>query len=134
MIKIKQKVVLIDDNAIFRMVFGAILTKNEDLSIDYCSYENALEALDGLKSKYDQHLELPHYLFVDINMPFMSGWELMDKLNEEEYSFLKNCKIFIISSSHLESDIQKIHQYPFIKDYILKPVSKEKLIEILAFP
>ncbi|MGN0004001.1 MAG: response regulator [Sphingobacterium composti] len=127
-----KNVVLIDDNAIFRMVFGAMLTHNENLDLTVCSYENALDALDGLKSDYDQQLELPDYLFVDINMPYMTGWELMEKIKEKEYAFLQNCKIFIISSSPLESDVQRIQQYPYINDYILKPVSKEKLLHLLT--
>lgn len=134
MIPKTQKVVLIDDNAIFRMVFGAIFTKSEKLNMDYACYENALDALDGLKSNYSSHSEYPDYLFVDINMPYMTGWELMDKIKEEDYAFLQNCTIFIISSSSLDSDTQNIHQYPFIKDYILKPVSKEKLMDLLASP
>jgi len=129
---LKPAVTLIDDNAIFRMLFGTMLSNIEN--IDFVSYENALDALDDLKSKHNSNAKIPDFLFVDINMPYMSGWEMMDKLLEDEYAFIQKCKIFIISSSNLDSDIQKIHQYPFIKDYIQKPVNKEKLIEILALP
>ena len=59
---------------------------------------------------------------------------MMDKLQEDEYSFLQNSKIFIVSSSNLESDTNNTQQYTFITEYIQKPVKKEKLIEILALP
>lgn len=125
-------VAFIDDNAIFRMLFGTMISKLGN--IDFVSYENALDALEELKSRYTNNINMPDYLFVDINMPYMTGWEMMDKVQESEYSFLQKCKIFIVSSSHLDSDMQKVHQYPFIKGYIQKPVNKEKLIEILALP
>lgn len=32
----------------------------------------------------------------------MTGWEFMDKIKEEDYAFLQNCTIFIISSSSLD--------------------------------
>jgi CheY-like chemotaxis protein len=127
-----RNVVLIDDNAIFRTIFGIMISSFEN--IEFMSYENALDALDGLKLNQVDSTDIPDYLFVDINMPYMSGWEMMDKLQEEEYSFLQNCKIFIVSSSNLDSDTQNTKQYPFIKDYIQKPLNKEKLIEILALP
>jgi CheY-like chemotaxis protein len=127
-----RNVVLIDDNAIFRTIFGIMISSFEN--IEFMSYENALDALDGLKSNQVNSTNIPDYLFVDINMPYMSGWEMMDKLKEEEYSFLQNCKIFIVSSSNLDSDMQNTERYPFIKDFIQKPLNKEKLIKILALP
>lgn len=96
--------------------------------------ENALDALEGLKSSLVNNSKIPDYLFVDINMPYMTGGEMMDKLQEDEYSFLQNSKIFIVSSSHSESGTNNTQQYTFITEYIQKPVKKEKLIEILALP
>lgn len=125
-------VALIDDNAIFRMLFGTMLSSIKN--IDYVCYENALDALDALQLMYNSDIKMPDFLFVDINMPYMSGWEMMDKVLEEEYAFIQECKIFIVSSSHLDADFQKIHQFEFIKDYIQKPVNKEILTEILALP
>jgi len=125
-------IALIDDNAIFRMLFGTMLSSIEN--IDFVCYENALDALDALHASHNSNAKIPDFLFVDINMPYMSGWEMMDKVLEEEYTFIQECKVFIISSSHLDADIQKIHQYEFIRDYIQKPVNKEKLTEILALP
>ncbi|WP_160069318.1 response regulator [Sphingobacterium bovisgrunnientis] len=127
-----RKVALIDDNAIFRMIFGTMISSFEN--IEFTNYENALDALEGLKSSLVNNSKIPDYLFVDINMPYMTGWEMMDKLQEDEYSFLQNSKIFIVSSSHLESDTNNTQQYTFITEYIQKPVKKEKLIEILALP
>ncbi|WP_188347323.1 response regulator [Sphingobacterium cavernae] len=96
--------------------------------------ENALDALEGLKSSLVNNSKISDYLFVDINMPYMTGGEMMDKLQEDEYSFLQNSKIFIVSSSHSESGTNNTQQYTFITEYIQKPVKKEKLIEILALP
>ncbi|NGM72201.1 response regulator [Sphingobacterium sp. SGL-16] len=125
-------VVLIDDNAIFRFIFENMVKNIENITIDFISYENALDALGALTAPNQMNSKMPDYIFVDINMPYMSGWEMMDKIQEESYRFILTSKIFIISSSHLESDKQKINQYPFILDYVQKPLNKEKLKELLT--
>ncbi|MBD1428355.1 response regulator [Sphingobacterium litopenaei] len=125
-------VVLIDDNAIFRFIFENMVKNIENITIDFISYENALDALGALTAQNQMNSKMPDYIFVDINMPYMSGWEMMDKIQEESYRFILTSKIFIISSSHLESDKQKINQYPFILDYVQKPLNKEKLKELLT--
>lgn len=125
-------VVLIDDNAIFRFIFENMVKNIENITIDFISYENAIDALEALTAQNQMNSKMPDYIFVDINMPYMSGWEMMDKIQEESYRFILTSKIFIISSSHLESDKQKINQYPFILDYVQKPLNKEKLKELLT--
>src|SRR5690606_11430459 len=110
-------VVLIDDNAIFRFIFENMVKNIEYITTDFISYENAIDALEALTVQNQINSKMPDYIFVDINMPYMSGWEMMDKIQEESYRFILTSKIFIISSSHLESDKQKINQYPFILDY-----------------
>ena len=124
--------VLIDDNAIFRFIFENMVKNIENITIDFISYENAIDALEALTAQNQMNSKMPDYIFVDINMPYMSGWEMMDKIQEESYRFILTSKIFIISSSHLESDKQKINQYPFILDYVQKPLNKEKLKELLT--
>lgn len=130
--KSNYTVILIDDNAIFRMIFETTIKNIKNFNIDLISYENALDALEGLSARSMHDLKMPDFLFVDINMPYMSGWEMMDKILEENLPFIQNCKTFIMSSSHLASDFQKIHQYPFLTDYIQKPFDKERLAEILT--
>jgi CheY-like chemotaxis protein len=73
---------------------------------------------------------MPPILFVDINMPFMTGWELMDVL-ENRTDFIKQTKIFIVSSSTSKNDQEQLANYPFISDFILKPFGRESIYEIL---
>lgn len=126
----KRKIILIDDNAILRTIFGYMLQGFSDYPIEFHSFKNALDALDFLET-HDISASLgPPILFVDINMPFMTGWELMDVL-EDRPDFIQQTKIFIISSSSSKSDQEQLTNYPFISRFILKPFGKELLYEIL---
>ncbi|MNL66132.1 hypothetical protein D3C87_1905500 [compost metagenome] len=61
----------------------------------------------------------------------MTGWEMMDKLEEFGPDFLNLLNIYIISSSTSKSDREQIQDYPFIDGYILKPIDKLKLYELI---
>jgi len=76
----KRKIILIDDNAILRTIFGYMLQGFSQYRIEFHSFKNALDALDFLDNNDITESSIPPILFVDINMPFMTGWELMDTL------------------------------------------------------
>lgn len=126
----KRKIILIDDNAILRTIFGYMLQGFSDYPIEFLPFKNALDALDFLESHDISESSGPAILFVDISMPFMTGWEMMDVL-EDRTDFIKQTKIFIISSSTSRSDQEQLANYPFINGFILKPFGKELLYEIL---
>ncbi|WP_312186759.1 response regulator [Sphingobacterium sp.] len=126
----KRTVILIDDNAILRTIFSYMLQGFSQYEIDLQSFKNALDALDFLENNDITNSALCPLLFVDINMPFMTGWELMDVL-ENKPDFIKRTKIFIVSSSTSKSDQEQLSNYPFISGFILKPFGKELLYKIL---
>jgi len=129
----KRKIILIDDNAILRTIFGYMLQGFSQYGIEFHSFKNALDALDFLDNNDITQSSIPPILFVDINMPFMTGWELMDAL-EDRMDFIKRTKIYIVSSSTSKSDQEQLANYPFISGFILKPFGKESIYEILKEP
>jgi len=105
----KRTIILIDDNAILRTIFGHMLQGFTDYEIDFHSFKNALDALDFLDNNDICQSLMPPILFVDIN----------------------RTKIFIVSSSTSKSDQEQLANYPFISGFILKPFGKESIYEIL---
>lgn len=71
--------------------------------------------------------ENPHILLTDINMPFLSGLELLDRL-KTEYPHL----ITIAVSGYDDFDKVKGVFMSGGIDYLLKPVSKEDLVNVLS--
>ncbi len=73
----------------------------------------------------------PILVLLDINMPRMSGFDVLEKLMKE----LDNNEHFVFvtmySSSNHAQDRDDAMKYPFVKDYIVKPVTAEKLKELL---
>lgn len=124
------RVTLVDDNAIFRLIFSNMLANYADCALEVLTFDNALEFLDvfPFDTREPSKTEI---LFIDINMPFMTGWELMDKLEVEAADFLQKASVYIISSSSSKSDRDQTSHYPSIDGYVLKPVHRMELFEII---
>jgi len=104
--------------------------------ISFCDellvYQNGLDALDALKERQKKDLELPGMIFLDLNMPMMTGWEFLDEYLQIEAGDPYRTKVYIVSSSVDPKDLLKIKEYEVIRNYILKPVRIDDLEKIMA--
>jgi len=113
---------LIDDDDITNMLHQFFLEEYfPDASIVVFSQaELALKAIT-------LNEPLPDYIFLDINMPVMDGWEFMDDLSKMTTANLNNVNIYILTSSLDPSDFSKAEFSPLIKGFISKPLEIEKV-------
>jgi CheY-like chemotaxis protein len=127
----KRTITIVDDNAILRIIFSNMIKNFPDFPLQVNLFENAVEALNYYKNKKQNRDFSPEIIFVDIHMPFMTGWEMMDKLEQYGSDFLKQMNIYITSSSTNKTDQQQILAYPFIDGYFVKPIDKLELYELI---
>ncbi len=120
---------IIDDDPIF--IFGA---KRVMELASFCNsiliYHNGKEALDMLTMRIASGTNLPEVIFLDLNMPIMDGWQFLDKFIQIPTT--KKIIIYIISSSIDPADFEKAKKYDEVSNYIVKPITVDKLKEILA--
>lgn len=126
--KKKIRVTLVDDSDIFVFLFKNILANHPLYNIEINTFHDGLEALSFFSESSDNY---PDFLFVDINMPFMSGWELLDALTIQDIQFVKHIPVYIISSSISSQDYKKVSEYPFLNGYLSKPFQKNELIQLI---
>ncbi len=125
-----ESICIIDDDHIF--VYGVKRLINEvELSQNLLVYENPVDALEDFKAMTSEDKPLPRVIFLDLNMPMMTGWEFLDEYIKIDHQDMHRTWVYIMSSSVNPKDLMRINNYSIVKNYILKPVTAEDLENIL---
>jgi len=98
-----------------------MLTKNELSKETTYTYDGKL-VLDYLEENKNKITSLPDYIFLDLYMPNHSGWDFLDRFREIYQSLKKEIKVYVVSSSIFQMDINRSKSYPFVASYISKPL------------
>lgn len=124
----QREVLLIDDDTIFVFLLETKLKQEEhQLKMKVCA-----EGQAGVRYIKD-HLEkasFPDVIIIDLNMPVLDGWGVLEEfkgINIQKYDI----DIYVMSSSISPYDIEKVMQYSFVKNYLVKPLSEEQIKQIL---
>lgn len=126
------KFVLIDDDRINNFLVEKQLHQIEPQT-DIVSFTNPLEACQYLLNLESSRFQNTSIL-LDINMPLLNGWELLERLMEKyPVNLPSNCKLFMLSSSNHSGDIERSKKYPLVYKYFVKPISKPILEEIFLY-
>ena len=124
----KINLLVIDDDDINIFIIKKIVEKT-GLDINMVSKGNGQQAIDYIKDSIANQEQFPNLMLIDINMPIMNGWEFI-----EAYQMLnvqQNVDMYILSSSVYENDIEKTKSYPLVKGFISKPLSIDRLKELV---
>ncbi|MET7029081.1 response regulator [Sediminicola luteus] len=130
-----KSVLLVDDDPAATFI-NKVFIRNLPLDVDVYAATDGKDALDLLDeisiSLNGQQSFIPCLLILDIKMPVMDGWEFLDAYTDR-YSkeIKKNITIVVTTMSQDERDIIKASNNPMIKEFVQKPLSDEKLLEII---
>lgn len=71
-------------------------------------------------------------IFLDINMPTISGWEFLERFDKFPSNIKEQFHIYMLSSSIDHEDIQRCKQNPLIINVIEKPLSKSIVTKLFG--
>jgi two-component system, chemotaxis family, chemotaxis protein CheY len=123
-------IALIDDDKIFQLTASKTI-KASQLTDQVLQFENGEDAMRYLKDHIAEATNLPDYIFLDINMPFMDGWMFLEDYAVLKPSLAKPMTIYMVSSSIDPRDINRARNNRDVAEYVIKPVSREKFRELL---
>ena len=93
-------------------------------------YENGSPLVEYLHANKTKPECLPDMMFVDLEMPGVNGWKVLDELNKLNSSLCKQVIVYVITASISLSDTMRARQYDFVREFISKPVTKQTYMEI----
>ena len=126
-----NKILLIDDSESDNFIHKKRIEKTGvcDEVVVMFGGKEALDYLStlGLDSKYPK----PELVFLDINMPGMNGWEFLEEYKNLMEEMKANVVISMLTTSVSEQDSDMAASRPEIKSFENKPLTEDKLLEIV---
>lgn len=119
--------IIVDDYAFNSMIAEKMLQSIAP-DIHFKSFLYAQEALTYVK---DNDLEKVTIL-IDIQMPYMSGFQFIEAFEGLPDEKRKNYSIYIYSSTVNEEDKLKASSYAIVKQFLPKPLTFDALKQILG--
>lgn len=125
-----NNVCIVDDDPITQFLTHKVIQQT-DLVNHVKIFSNGLDTINYLSSVHDNFEELPDVILLDLFMPIMDGWGFMKEYLSLQPKLTKKIAIYIVSSSIDPADIRRAESIDAITDFIIKPVTKEKLMEAM---
>ena len=125
----KLHFIVIDDSKLDCFIAEKII-KNTGKCETIRSFLQAKEALDHITTAVQE--EHAHTIvLVDIQMPVMNGFEFVEAFEKLPMSITAHYTIYIITSSINENDLNRVHSYPSVKQFLNKPLTSNNLAILL---
>jgi CheY-like chemotaxis protein len=120
-----KKILVIDDNPTDRYIAKRMAEKYH-FAEEIILQESAIEALDYIKSLESTPELLPQFIFLDINMPGMNGYEFLEEYAKLSETIKTNCIILMITTSIHPDDFKRAENNPSVFRFLNKPLDREK--------
>jgi len=125
----RRDFIVIDDDHINNMICSkmiALAIPDSEIST-FILPEEGLRFIEAYKPVADKPNAV---LFLDINMPSLSGWDVLDKMVTMPETLKNSIDTYMLSSSVDQYDRQKADNHPLVKGYISKPLTRAKILAV----
>ncbi|MEL6864049.1 MAG: response regulator [Bacteroidota bacterium] len=123
-------IMLIDDDFATNL-YHEIIIKELDCVEHLIILDGAEKALEYLKSPASADHPKPDLIFLDINMPRMTGWDFLSEYENLSDSQRSGNIVVMLSTSSHPDDLRRAEENPFVKEYQSKPITDQMLLELI---
>lgn len=119
-----KEILLVDDDAVTNFVNQTIM-ESKFPGIPIKLFYNGSVAMQYILKNTDKNF----LVFLDLNMPVMSGWEFLKALEGKKAEL--NIEIHILTSSIDPGDQEHAAKFPLVRSFLVKPLDETILEGIL---
>jgi two-component system, chemotaxis family, chemotaxis protein CheY len=122
-------VAIIDDDHSFQFMTRTLLDRSRKVK-NIVQFRDGEEAFEYFLTNRNDAERIPDLLFVDIQMPYLTGWQLLRKLIENGFEKQINT-VIICSSSERSSYSDLADSFQNLDMFLEKPLTREDIENVL---
>ncbi|WGF92766.1 response regulator [Aequorivita marisscotiae] len=129
--KLPKRFMIVDDDRISNMLCE-MACRRVSSATEIKTFMDPEEALRFIDDAYlNEQLDTLTVLFLDINMPGISGWEFLEHFKNYSQKIKQQFSIYILTSSIEQQDLERAKEHEFVNSLMAKPLSSESIRNIL---
>jgi CheY-like chemotaxis protein len=126
-----KQVYLIDDDEVFVFLTKKLIERtHEDVALTV--FTNGQDAIEHLKTIADNPEQLPDMILLDLNMPVMDGWGFLEAYETITFADPNKINLYIVTSSISPYEVERAKHISVVKEFIVKPMVKDKFINLIG--
>lgn len=122
--------IIVDDSQLDCFIAEKII-QNAGTYSSVKSYMEATDAYEAIKKSDKEPLDAMTIIILDIQMPVMNGFQFVEAFEQLPEDIRSNYAIFLFSSSINENDKNRMGNYPSIRRFYGKPISKDTIFQMI---
>ncbi len=118
-----RTVMLIDDELVDQMIYKRVMDRSGEVEtvITFQAADEALKFLTGAER------EPVDVIFLDINMPRMTGFEFLEAANSELGDSFAKAVVMMLTTSASPHDIKRANDFDMVKMFATKPLTVDHI-------
>ena len=127
-----NSILIIDDNDTENQTNKSILKELKCVK-DIYLFRNGLDALHHLNTPVEGRFPIPDFIFLDVYMPNMNGWEFLEAYNKQIPPSRRGKALFVMMPNNRNSeDLTKAIKNPTVSDILTKPLTTDQIRQIIS--
>lgn len=123
-----ETLLLVDDDSSSSFL-NKVIISDINIAKNIINLNNGLDVINYLN---DAKNKTPDAIILDLNMPVMDGWEVLEYIENQDVKAFGKCKIIVLTASLNPDDLERSKDYSCLSGFLNKPLNTDLLVKFLS--